>query len=93
MAKGSAMQQYFPIPHLSAFTIGFVYFFVSVKTIEISTIDNRLLLSLLNFVLISILIIMLRRFGKNIRDGLIITASLLSGILLGYLISSAFLWR
>lgn len=79
--------------YLLVFIIGFAFFLVSAKTIEISTIDNRLLLLLLNFVLISITIIMLRRFGKDIRNGLIIVASLLSGILLGYLVSSAFLWR
>jgi len=88
MAKGSPpTQQDFPILYLLAFVIGFAFFLISGKIIEIF--NNRLLLSLLNFVLLSILIIMLRKFGKNIRDGLIIATSLLSGILLGYLILSA----
>jgi len=37
-----------------------------------------------------LLITVLRRFGKDIKDDLIIAASLLSGILLGYLVLSAF---
>ncbi|ADM27741.1 hypothetical protein Igag_0925 [Ignisphaera aggregans DSM 17230] len=72
--------------YLLAFIIGFAFSLISGKIIEIF--KNRLLLSLLNFVIASISIIMFRKFGKDIKAGLIIAASLLFGILLGYLILS-----
>jgi len=73
--------------YLLAFIIGFASSLISGKIIEIF--NNRLLLSLLNFVIASISIIMFRKFGKDIKADLIIAASLLFGILLGYLILSA----
>lgn len=75
------------LPNFLSFLIGFAFFFISKKTIEIftQTIDSKLLLSFLNFILIFILIILLRKFGKDIIDGLIIAASLSLGILSGYL--------
>ncbi|ADM28776.1 hypothetical protein Igag_1985 [Ignisphaera aggregans DSM 17230] len=87
--------QNFPIPYLSAFVIGFAYFLASAKTVEaFATVINEKLLSLiLNLVLISVLVVMLRRFGENVKSGLIIAASLLSGILLGYLVLLALLGR
>jgi len=90
MVRGSSTRQNLPVPHLSAFVIGFAYFLASAKTIEAfaAVIDGKLLPFLLNFALITILTIMLRRFGKDVKNGLIIAASLISGILLGYLVSS-----
>jgi len=92
MAEEPRTRQGFSVPYLLAFATGFVYFLAAGKAFEVfaATINYKLLVSLLVFPLSAVFIMMLRRFGgKSIKIGLLIWASLISGILLGLFVVPA----
>jgi len=80
------------LPYLLAFATGFAYILAAGKVYEVfaATINYKLLVSLLVFPLSAVFIMMLRRFGgRSIKIGLLIGASLILGVLLGYFVYSA----
>jgi len=80
------------MPYLLAFATGFVYALAAGKVYEAFgyRLPRLLLLFLLNFALAVTFIPMLQRFGgKSIKIGLLIGASLILGVLLGYFVVSA----
>jgi len=92
MAEEPRTRQGFFVPYLLAFATGFVYFLAAGKVYEAFgyRLPRLLLLFLLNFALAVTFIPMLQRFGgKSIKISLLIWASLISGILLGYFVYSA----